>query len=89
MKFTGGRIPYGFQALGGELVFDSRGTGPKLVTLMRAHRHGHSYRGIAQAIKAQGWEGPGGGEWNYGSVARVIKRGKELSHLIPFEYAIF
>lgn len=89
MKFVGGSAPYGFVAIDGELCFDYGPRGQHLVHLMKLHRYGYSYRSIAETGIAQGWRGPAGGEWNYGSVARVIKRGKELSHLIPFEYAIF
>lgn len=88
MSYTGGRVPYGFLAIDGELAFNPDGTGPMLAQIMRWNRMGFSTRRIAETLNSpDGIEAPSGGKWSYGIVARVIAQGKKYSHLIPFEYA--
>lgn len=86
VKPRGGKAPYGFVKVDGELTFDED-TGPTLARMMRWNTF-EGTRWIASHLNAQSIPGPSSGEWSYGSVARVIKRGKELSHLIPLEYLL-
>lgn len=83
-----GKAPFGFLADAGEPRFDVEGNGPYLARIMVANSNGIGTRQLSEALNAQGIKGPDGGEWSYGTVARVIRQGKKLSHLIPLEYVL-
>lgn len=91
VKAKGGKPPYGFLAIDGELTFNDSAedghTGIILARIMKWNTF-EGTRPIAQELNAQSIPGPSGGAWSHGTVARVIRQGKRLTHLIPLEYAL-
>lgn len=84
-RHKGGRTPYGFYVVEDEYRYEPFITGPVLVWLMRCAANGWTYRALATQANTLSVAGPAGGPWTHSSVWRVIKRGRQLSHLIPIE----
>jgi hypothetical protein len=72
-RFVGGRAPYGYERLAGELVelADEQAILARIDELVEA---GYGDGVIARQLRVEGYRTRGGGEWNGGTVARIRKR---------------
>jgi DNA invertase Pin-like site-specific DNA recombinase len=76
--FAYGAPPYGYQAVDGELVAVAEEQAT-LARIRRLHGEGKSYRGIAEALLAEGVKPRRGRAWHPGVLARFIDRSNSSS----------
>ena len=72
-EYTGGKVPFGFQAVDGKLIpIPAEQTALRRIQELRTQ--GYSYSRIATALNAEGIPAKNGGAWHPYAVQRIYQR---------------